>query len=96
MWIVVLMKMVSVSLPAWFNWDFGRPVQLRNQKKKPKTEMALEMAIDEMGLPAEVEVLREAFYRHHGGAKHAPNAAWNRALNNGELVLDGGKLFRQR
>jgi hypothetical protein len=76
-------------------WEFDRPMQTRNQKKKQKTDVMLEMAIDEVGLPAQEKVLRDAFYRHHGGEKHAANMAWNRALRDGGLVFNDGKLYRQ-
>ena len=70
-------------------WDFGRPTQ---QREKPEREKILDKAIAEVGLPVEEEVLREAFYRHHGGEKHAANAAWNRVSKNSGLVLRDGKL----
>jgi len=56
----------------------------------------MEKAIAEVGLPAEERVLREAFYRHHGGTDHTANVAWNRALKNEGLMFnDEGKLFQQ-
>jgi hypothetical protein len=45
-----------------------------------------------VGLPADPEGLRQAFYKHHGGAKHAANAAWHRAVKESGLLLMDGKL----
>jgi hypothetical protein len=40
-----------------------------------------------------MEALRTAFYKHHGGAKHSANTAWNRAIDAEGLVLGvDGKL----
>jgi hypothetical protein len=44
------------------------------------TDFTLEKAIREVGLPADVEVLRAAFNGIHGGKPHAANTAWNRAV----------------
>jgi hypothetical protein len=74
-------------------WEFNRKLQpRRRQQQKKKTDVALKLAIDEVGLPAEETVLREAFYRHHGGERHTANAAWNRAINAMGLEVSGGKL----
>lgn len=66
----------------------GKPQQAA---KKKQTDVNLDLAIKEVGLPADVEVLRAAFYRHHGGSTHAANTAWHRAINNrlevGEVAL---------
>ena len=56
--------------------------------------MPLEMAIKEVGLPAEMEVLREAFYKAHGGTNTCGKWAWNRAIEASDLVLKDGKLDR--
>jgi hypothetical protein len=39
-----------------------------------------------------MEVLRETFYKAHGGSKHAANRAWNRAVEASDLELKDGKL----
>ena len=72
-------------------WEFDRPPPTKDHKKK-KTDIALEKAIKEVGLPADVEVLRAAFYKYHGGNPHAANVAWNRAINNRLDVSEDGML----
>ena len=67
-------------------WEFDRPPQAKAPKKK-QTDIALEQAINEVGLPADPVVLREAFYKFHGGKGHAANVAWHRAIN-AKLELD--------
>jgi hypothetical protein len=64
--------------------------------RKHKTSVPLEVAIAEVGLPADVEVLREAFYKAHGGANKAANTAWHRAIEASGLVLEDGKLAHGR
>jgi hypothetical protein len=74
-------------------WEPGRPMPVkRKESRKTKTSIPLEQAIEELGLPAEPDALRMAFYKYHGGTKHAANVAWNRALENGGVVLVDGKL----
>ncbi|HEY2229823.1 MAG TPA: hypothetical protein VGI22_19200 [Xanthobacteraceae bacterium] len=76
-------------------WEPGRappPPKGRQPPKKMKTDVNLERAIKEVGLPADVEVLRAAFYKYHGGNAHAANVAWNRAINN-KLELDENGLL---
>jgi hypothetical protein len=74
-------------------WEVDRRQQpKRKQQQKKKTDVALELAIKEVGLPADVEKLRAPFYRHHGGTAHAANAAWNRAINAMGLEVSGDKL----
>jgi hypothetical protein len=74
---------------GWKGWsDF-----LGNmQKKRPKTDITLDRAIQEVGLPADPDKLREVFYKIHGGNKHAANEAWKRAMKGSTLVLLDGKL----
>jgi hypothetical protein len=67
---------------AVIRWEPERPLQPKAGQKNKKTDVALEMAIKEVGgLPCDVEKLRAAFYKHHGGTAHAANMAWNRAIN---------------
>ena len=74
-------------------WEVGRPMnEGRRPPRKTKTSVPLDKAIAEVGLPADMEVLREAFYKAHGGATHAANRAWNRAIEEAGLVLVDGKL----
>ena len=78
-------------------WEVGRPMGKRGKKMPPrkhKTNVPLEMAIEEVGLPADVEVLREAFYKAHGGSNKAANTAWHRAVEASGLVLEDGLLAR--
>jgi hypothetical protein len=77
-------------------WEVGRPIGRKGRKMPPrkrKTNVPLEMAIDEVGLPADVEFLREAFYRAHGGSNKAANTAWHRAVEASGLELKDGKLW---
>ena len=79
-------------------WDLGRPIGGKRKKMPPKrhkTSVPLETAIAEVGLPADVEVLRAAFYRAYGGTNSkAANTAWHRAIEASDLVLENGKLGR--
>ena len=55
-------------------WEVGRPMGKRGRKMPPRKTQdfgALEMAIDEVGLPADMEVLREAFYKAHAFSMEA-------------------------
>jgi hypothetical protein len=69
-----------------------QPMKGRQPPKKKQTDVNLERAIKEVGLPADVEKLRAAFYRYHGGNAHAANAAWNRAVNNKLDLDEDGRL----
>jgi hypothetical protein len=69
-----------------------RPQPKRRPPKKLKTSIPLQRAIDEVGLPADPDVLKKVFYKYHGGANHAANAAWHRAVDAEGLVLRDGKL----
>ena len=74
-------------------WETQRPLPKKRARGRPrKTNTIMDMAIAEVGLPADVEVLKQAFYRIHGGNTHAANRAWNRALESGEVGFFGGKL----
>jgi hypothetical protein len=76
-------------------WEPNRPPPIKPQRRMPprrKTSLPLEQAIDEVGLPAEPETLRAAFYKHHGGSKPAANMAWHRAVEAEGLKLRDGKL----
>ena len=79
---------------AIIRWEPDRPPQpKRRPPKKLKTDITLERAIKDIGLPADPDVLKKVFYKHHGGANHAANAAWHRAVDAEGLVLkDDGKL----
>ncbi len=71
-------------------WEFNRlPPGKKKKQARRKTDLNLERAIKEVGLPADVEVLKAAFYKFHGGGNHAANAAWNRAVSTMGLGLDG-------
>ena len=43
---------------------------------------------------ADMEALREAFYKAHGGTSKAANTAWHRAIEASDLELQEGKLDR--
>jgi hypothetical protein len=76
-------------------WEPDRPPP-EKQRAQPKSLSMLDEAIfDVGGLPADIEKLRTAFYKVHGGDTHAANVAWNRAVKRAMLVMDGsGKLDR--
>jgi hypothetical protein len=65
---------------------------MRRAVPKLKTNVTLDAAIAEIGLPADRDGLKAAFYKHHGGSKHAANTAWHRAVEASGLVLKDGKL----
>jgi hypothetical protein len=78
-------------------WEPDRPPQAK-EKEKPKrvkTDTNLQLAIKDVGgLPADVDRLREAFYRRHGGGIKAANQAWNRAIKEMGLgVTEEGQYF---
>ena len=76
-------------------WEVGRPMRSKGKKmppRKTKTSVPLEAAIEEVGLPAEMEVLKKAFYKAHDGGNKAANTAWHRAVEASGLVLKDGKL----
>jgi hypothetical protein len=67
-------------------WEFDRPQPpKRRAPQRPKTNITLDRAIKDVGLPADPDVLKKAFYKHHGGANHAANAAWHRAVDRDAL-----------
>jgi hypothetical protein len=78
---------------AVVQWEPGRtqPVKRKSQQNW-KTNITLQRAIAEVGLPADPDVLKNVFYKFHGGANHAANAAWHRAVDAEGLVLKDGKL----
>jgi AAA domain len=73
-------------------WELHRPPPKRRAPQRLKTNVTLDRAINDVGLPADPDVLRTAFYKHHGGTNHAANMAWHRAVEAEELVLINGKL----
>jgi AAA domain len=73
-------------------WEPNRPPPPKHQASRRKTDVTLEQALDEVTLPAEVEVLRAAFYKFHGGNPRAANTAWHRAIKATGLVLINGCL----
>jgi hypothetical protein len=76
------------------DWEPNRPQQqTRKPPPKRKTNVTLEKAIQEVGgLPANHDVVKEAFYKIHGGKAHAANHAWHRAVGDMGLVLVDDKL----
>ena len=46
---------------AAIRWEVDRPMKSKRAPVRNKTDTVLELAIKEVGLPAEVEVLRAAF-----------------------------------
>ena len=82
---------------AVVRWEPDRPMQGKKGPGRPKKEMDvnLALAIKEVGLPVDKEILRAVFYRHHGGSRAAANQAWNRAIKEAGIVLtDDGMLAK--
>jgi hypothetical protein len=73
-------------------WEPQRPPPMSRTSPKFKTNVTLDAAIAEVALPADPDGLKAAFYKHHGGSKHAANTAWHRAVEASGLVLKDGKL----
>jgi hypothetical protein len=73
-------------------WEPQRPLPKRRTPQRPKTDVTLGRAINEVKLPADPDALKAAFYKFHGGSNHAANAAWHRALKAEALVLIHGKF----
>ena len=73
-------------------WEPNRPLATKRQASRRKTDVTLEQALDEVTLPAEVDALRAAFYKFHGGNPRAANTAWHRAIKATGLVLVNGCL----
>ena len=74
-------------------WEPGRVQPPKRQApRRRKTDVTLERAIKEVGLPADPEELRAAFYKFHGGNNRAANTAWHRAVDTMELELVDSKL----
>jgi hypothetical protein len=76
-------------------WEPQRQMPIRRAPRKSKPNVALDMAIEDVGVPADPEVLKQAFYKHHGGSNHAANTAWHRAIEGAGLALVDGKLEYQ-
>ena len=78
-------------------WEVNRPPQAKEREKpKPKrvkTDANLQLAIQDVGgLPADVDALRAAFYKRHGGTVKTANQAWNRAIKEmGVVVTEDGR-----
>jgi hypothetical protein len=83
---------VTTCVVQWEPYRVQRAKPKGRGTYRPKTDITLERAISEVGLPADPDALREAFYRHHGGKEHAANAAWHRAVNGVGLKMRNGKL----
>jgi hypothetical protein len=79
---------------AIIKWEPNRPWKKeKRQQKNKRTDVVLDLAIKETGLPVDEGRLREVFYRLHGGEKKAANRAWHLALKSSELrVQDNGLL----
>jgi hypothetical protein len=75
-------------------WQPNREAPTVRRVKRHKTNVVLDQAIAEVRLPAHPEVLRDAFYKHHGGTRHTANVAWNRAIKECGIILVDGKLVK--
>jgi AAA domain len=80
---------------AVIRWEPDRPMPKGKWRTKEKTDVTLELAIKETGLPADENTLRDAFYKIHEGSRKAANTAWHRAVKESGLRVDeNGQLFR--
>jgi hypothetical protein len=63
-------------------WEPDRPPEEQSKRKRTnKMDSVMQNAIRDVGgLPADPFALRTAFYKRHGGHKHAANTAWLRAV----------------
>ena len=79
---------------AIIRWEPDRPPQpKRRAPQRRKTDVTLQRAISDVGLPADPDALKAAFYKLHGGSNHSANTAWHRAVEAEGLVLkEDGKL----
>ena len=78
-------------------WEPRRPLSTKKKGRGGRTgrpkknDAVLQRAMEKVGLPADPEALRQAFYEFYGAKTHAANVAWNRALRESDLELFGGK-----
>jgi hypothetical protein len=78
---------------AIIRWEVNRPMPKKKGREKLKTNFPMQQAIKEVGgLPVDVEVLREAFKKCHGGERKSVNMAWLRAIKDMGLVLIGDQI----
>ena len=74
-------------------WEPNRsPPPKRRAPQRRKTDVTLQRAISDVGLPADPDALKAAFYKLHGGSNHSANTAWHRAIATMGLELVDGKL----
>jgi hypothetical protein len=85
-------KEISTCLIQWEPQRPSRKKKSRGIGRPNKANPTLQMAIDEVGLPADVEVLKKAFYKHYGSDDKSANKAWHRALERRGLDVFSGKL----
>jgi len=78
-------------------WEPQRPLSTKKKGRGGRTgrpkknDAVLQRAMEKVGLPADPEALRQAFYEFYGAKTHAANVAWNRALRESDLELFQGK-----
>jgi hypothetical protein len=83
---------LSTCVVEWMLNEKREKKQQKQPKQNAKTDLT-DQAIHEVGLPADMFTLRNAFYRIHGGDTDTANKAWNRALKKTDLKLNPeGKL----
>ena len=72
-------------------WEPNRsPPPKRRAPQRRKTDVTLQRAISDVGLPADPDALKAAFYKLHGGSNHSANTAWHRAIATMGLELVDG------
>jgi hypothetical protein len=66
---------------AVIRWEPNRSLKSKGGRPKKEIDVNLALAIKEVGLPVEKEILRAAFYKQYGEGRQATiNQAWNRAI----------------
>jgi hypothetical protein len=74
-------------------WEPDRAMPTPKRPGRPrKVDGPLARAIEEVGMPADEEALRAAFYRHYGRSAKAANAAWHRALAAAAVRVANGRV----
>jgi hypothetical protein len=79
---------------ALIRWECERPMAQKKNGRPRKNDFTMQQAINEVGgFPVDVQKLRAAFNRIHGGNTKAANVAWHRAVKDMGLMLNGDLVY---